>query len=157
LGSEARAVRGFSSAPGAETGDMAKAVRDFFPPELFNRIDRVVAFQPLDRTTAKGIVRKELARLVARPGISERSTFVRFTEAVVERVVEAGYSAEYGARALKRYIDRELGDRLTHAIVDEPRAEMRMLWLHLDGREGVGVRAESLVEAEPHRAPSAME
>jgi ATP-dependent Clp protease ATP-binding subunit ClpA/ATP-dependent Clp protease ATP-binding subunit ClpC len=155
LGTGRATVRGFSEGAATLGSDIAAAVREFFPPELFNRIDRVVPFAPLDSQAARAIVKKELSMLVARPGLSERSTFVRFTDAVVTRVLEDGYSAEYGARALKRYIDREIGGALTHAIAADAPAEMRLLWLYAQPESrGVGMRSEVLREAAPHSEPS---
>jgi len=150
LGTSRRAVRGFSDDAAGQASDIARAVREFFPPELFNRVDRIVPFAPLSVQTAREIVRKELAQLVARPGLSERNTFVRFTETVVSRVVEAGYSAEYGARALKRYVDREVGGALARAITSDAPAEMRLLWMYAVQTEaGIGLQSEALREAEP--------
>ena len=96
LGSGERRIRGFAADPDSVSEDVNKAVREFFAPELFNRIDRVVAFRPLDRSSAHDIARKELAKLAARPGLSERNVFVRVTDAVVARVVEDGYSTNTG-------------------------------------------------------------
>ena len=150
LGTGRRAVRGFNEEVSGQTSDIARAVREFFPPELFNRIDRVVPFAPLGIEAAREIVKKELAQLVARPGLSERNTFVRFTDAVVARVVEDGYSAEYGARALKRYVDREIGGALTRAITSDAPAEMRLLWMYAaESDTGVELFSEALREAEP--------
>ncbi len=158
LGTGRSAVRGFVETDQDRTSDTAAAVREFFPPELFNRIDRVVPFGALDPDAAHGIVRRELSRLVARPGLAERSTFVRFTDAVVGRVARAGHDPEYGARALKRYIDREIGDVLTEALEGEAPAEMRLLWTFAepDGH-GIGVRVEALREAEPYPAHSTLQ
>jgi ATP-dependent Clp protease ATP-binding subunit ClpC len=151
LGTARSTVHGFAQRASTQSGDITAAVREFFPPELFNRIDRVVPFAPLDEESARGIVKKELSQLVARPGLSERNTFVRFTDAVVARVVQDGHDARYGARALKRYIDREIGEALTNAIVSDAPAEMRLLWAFAEsGGRGVGIRSEALREAEPH-------
>jgi ATP-dependent Clp protease ATP-binding subunit ClpA/ATP-dependent Clp protease ATP-binding subunit ClpC len=158
LGTARGSVRGFADQASTQASDISAAVREFFPPELFNRIDRVVPFAPLDPAAARGIVKKELSLLVARPGLSERNTFVRFTDAVVTRIVEDGHDARYGARALKRHIDREIGGALTHAIVNDAPAEMRLLWTFAEsGGRGVGIRSEALREAEPHpgRSPIA--
>ncbi len=147
LGSGERRIRGFASDPDSVSQDVSKAVREFFAPELFNRIDRVVAFRPLERSTARDIARKELAKLAARPGLTERNVFVRVTDAVVDRVVEDGYSHEYGARAVKRHIDRNVGDVLARTLVSDGAAAMKLLWLH-QREDGVGVYAEALAEAE---------
>ena len=147
LGTGQRRVRGFAEDAGAVSAEIARAVREFFPPELFNRIDRVVPFEPLSRATALEISRKELARLAARPGLAERNIFLRFTDGVAGHVVDAGYSAEYGARALKRHVDRAIADLLARHITRERAAELSLLWLHA-GAEGVAVHGEALREAE---------
>jgi len=147
LGAGKKSVRGFAEDPERVTADVARAVADFFPPELFNRIDRVVPFAPLCERTAFDIAKKELAKLAARPGLSERNIYVRYTDAVVEGVVRHGFSAEWGARSLKRYIDREIGDELARALTRERSAEMRLYRLYRHS-SGVAVHAESLREAE---------
>ncbi|MEI9952911.1 MAG: AAA family ATPase [Pseudomonadota bacterium] len=157
LGTGRQTVRGFNADPAGQAADIARAVREFFPPELFNRIDRVVPFSPLSVQAARQIVRKELAAMLARPGLSERNTFVRFTDAVVERVLQGGYSAEYGARALKRYVDREVGRRLAHAISSDKPAEMRLLWMYAtESGTGIGLQSEALREAEPFAEQSSV-
>jgi len=158
LGTGRPAVRGFNADPHTVASDITRAVREFFPPELFNRIDRVVPFAPLSEHAARLIVRKELASLAARPGLSERNTFVRFTDAVVERVVRDGYSAEYGARALKRHIDREIGGALARAISSDKPAEMRLLWMYAsEAGTGIGLQNEALREAEPFAEQSSLQ
>ncbi len=66
LGAGVRRVGGFVDDAGAVKADIARAIREFFPPELFNRIDRVVPFDPLSRSDAESIARKELGS--SRPG-----------------------------------------------------------------------------------------
>ncbi|MFZ5890808.1 MAG: AAA family ATPase [Myxococcota bacterium] len=149
LGTARAAVRGFARDGAAQAAEIAQGVREFFPPELFNRIDRVVPFGALDPAAAHDIVKKELAALVARPGLSERNTFVRFTDAVVARIVQNGFDADYGARSLKRYIDREIAGALTQALVADVPAEMRLLWMFSDQQLGVGIHVEALREASP--------
>ncbi|HET9953240.1 MAG TPA: AAA family ATPase [Polyangiaceae bacterium] len=155
LGTGRSTVRGFAEDANAAAAHVAHAVREFFPPELFNRIDRIVPFSTLDEQAAREIVRKELSSLVARPGLGERNVFVRFTEAVTERVTREGYDPEFGARALKRHIEREVGGVLTEALTQDHPAEMRLLWMHArESGQGVGVRVEALREAAPHARSS---
>ncbi|MEZ4221671.1 MAG: AAA family ATPase [Polyangiaceae bacterium] len=157
LGARDRPGLGFlddEAAVRAVNADVTRAVRDFFPPELFNRIDRVVAFEPLSRTAARDIVHKELSRMAARPGLSERNVFLRFTPAVVDAVVSQGYTPEFGARALLRHIDRAVADEVASALNAEVSAELRLLQLHCRG-ERVAVHAETLTEAAPHSRESA--
>ena len=133
--------------------DIAKAVREFFPPELFNRIDRVVEFFPLDEAAARAIARKELARLLGRRGLSERNSFVRTTEAVLAKIVREGFNARDGARSLKRWLEDNLGSLLVETLTRSEVASMRLLWVYED-RTGaqtgaLRIHEEALREVEP--------
>jgi ATP-dependent Clp protease ATP-binding subunit ClpC len=132
--------------------DIAKAVREFFPPELFNRIDRVVEFFPLDETAARAIARKELARLLGRRGLAERNSFVQTTAAVLEKIVREGFNPRDGARSLKRWLEDNLGSVLVETLTRSAAASMRLLWVY--ERRGPAQPVER--EASPHagRRPS---
>jgi ATP-dependent Clp protease ATP-binding subunit ClpC len=135
--------------------DIAKAVREFFPPELFNRIDRVVEFFPLDEAAARAIARKELARLLGRRGLAERNSFVQTTAAVLEKIVREGFNPRDGARSLKRWLEDNLGSVLVETLTRSAAASMRLLWVYErrggGSNTGVGlhVHEEALREAEP--------
>ncbi len=157
LGADARRVSGFAEDASAVSADIARAIREFFPPELFNRIDRVVPFAPLTREHAESIARKELGKLAARPGLAERNIFLRFSEGVVRRVALEGYRPEYGARALKRFIDKEIGNLVTAALTAETAAELRLFYLHVGSDGRLTVRSEALREHSPVADPSQIE
>jgi ATP-dependent Clp protease ATP-binding subunit ClpA/ATP-dependent Clp protease ATP-binding subunit ClpC len=157
LGAGVRRVGGFAEDTGAVKADVSRAIREFFPPELFNRIDRVVPFDPLSRRDAESIARKELGKLAARPGLAERNVFLRFSQAVVEQVVREAYKPEYGARALKRYIDREVGDLIAAHVTAEGSAELRLFYLHVTASGKLAIRAEALREAEIVTSPTELE
>ncbi|PRP92193.1 ATP-dependent Clp protease ATP-binding subunit ClpE [Enhygromyxa salina] len=136
--------------------DIAKAVREFFPPELFNRIDRVVEFRPLDEPAARIIARKELARLLGRRGLAERNSFVRTTEAVLAKIVREGFNARDGARSLKRWLEDNLGSLLVDTLTRSRAASMRLLWIYEprgeprdQARAALQVHEEALREADP--------
>lgn len=133
--------------------DIAKAVREFFPPELFNRIDRVVEFHPLDEAAAKAIARKELSRLLARRGLAERNTFVRNTESVLAKIVREGFNSRDGARSLKRWLEDNVGSLLADTLTRSQAASMRLLWLYEqrseEGRARLALHEEALREADP--------
>jgi ATP-dependent Clp protease ATP-binding subunit ClpC len=116
--------------------DIAKAVREFFPPELFNRIDRVVEFHPLERAAAESIARKELGKLLARRGLGERNTFVRHTDSVLAKIVREGFNARDGARSLKRWLEDNVGSLLADTLTRSQAASMRILWLYSSSAGG---------------------
>ncbi|MCA9708882.1 MAG: ATP-dependent Clp protease ATP-binding subunit, partial [Myxococcales bacterium] len=156
LGARAAPPAGFGSRVHASTTEVDAAVRDFFPPELFNRIDRVVPFDPLDAAAATQIARRELERLLTRRGLTERSVYVRFTDAVVRRVVAEAFDPRYGARSLKRWLEDRVGAWLADEIAAQPVAGMRVLWLYCRP-EGLRLHAELLTEAPPHIEPGPFE
>jgi ATP-dependent Clp protease ATP-binding subunit ClpA len=85
-----------------------REVEQFFRPELFNRLDRVVAFAPLGRETIRRVVDRELKLARLRPGLRHRDIELSVDDAVLDRLGERGYDAAYGARQLQRAIREEL-------------------------------------------------
>jgi ATP-dependent Clp protease ATP-binding subunit ClpA/ATP-dependent Clp protease ATP-binding subunit ClpC len=136
------------AAAGAREREVAAAVEAHLPPELWNRIDRVVAFRPITRPVARTIARRELQRLLGRRGLVERGIFVRATERVLDRVTAEGFRADEGARSLKRYLERHVGGPLAELIAGSAGAEMRRVVVHA-GKEGFALYSEELREARP--------
>ncbi len=148
LGARAAPPAGFGSRVHASAIEVDAAIREFFPPELFNRIERVVPFGPLSTEATTLIARRELERLLARRGLTERRVFVRFTESVVRRVVQEAFDPRYGARSLKRWLEDHVGAWLADEIAGQPLAGLRVLWLYCSA-QGLQLHAELLTEAEP--------
>ncbi len=94
----------------------AEALRDHFRPEFLNRIDEVVEFEPLTRDQLADIVELQLARL--RERLAERDLELELTEAAKELVAEAGWDPAYGARPLKRAIQRLVENPLAKALLE---------------------------------------
>lgn len=162
LGARQRDPIGFGASPEGIMHDVARAVREFFPPELFNRIDRVVPFRPLSRETAVLVAEKELARLLSRPGLESRNIFVRANRGVVERVAEEAFRERDGARSLKRFLEDRIGTALAEVVARAPRAVLRILYLfdapeRGQGSHGFRLEDEPLEEAKPETATYAIE
>jgi len=107
----------------------ADALRDVFRPEFLNRIDEIVEFEPLSREQIGEIVELQLARL--RERLAERRIELELTDAAKEALGEAGWDPAYGARPLKRAIQR---------LVENPLA-LRLL--EGDFADGDTVRADA--------------
>ena len=128
--------------------DADRAVREFFPPELFNRIDRIVHFSPLPREVGERVVEKELARLLSRHGLTSRNIFVSADEAVKRKIVQESFDPHLGARPLKRYLEEHVGQVLSDAIIRGPQSPLRLFQLYT--REGrFEVQADALQPREP--------
>jgi ATP-dependent Clp protease ATP-binding subunit ClpB len=92
------------------------ALRLHFRPEFLNRVDEIIFFHPLNREHLKQIVDIQISSLVKR--LEERKIHVRLTEAAKERLVREGYDPTYGARPLKRTIQRRVLDPLAMRVLD---------------------------------------
>ena len=93
-----------------------EAVRAHFRPEFLNRLDEILLFHRLDRRHMGGIVRIQLGRLTKM--LAEREITLTVDEAATEWLAEAGYDPVYGARPLKRVIQRELQNPLATLILE---------------------------------------
>lgn len=101
-------VQRLSNSGRAAQKHFTRAVQDFLRPEIFNRIDHIVPFMPLDRKTVERIAERELKLVAQRDGLLRRGVDLRTTPQVLEILARRGYDAHYGARPLKRLIEREL-------------------------------------------------
>jgi ATP-dependent Clp protease ATP-binding subunit ClpC len=96
-------------APGVEGPDRDATLRElgrWFRPEFLNRLDRVVTFRPLAAETAEKIARREVARVLGRSGLARRKLDVDVEPAVLSLLLREGYSPAFGARPLKRTVER---------------------------------------------------
>jgi ATP-dependent Clp protease ATP-binding subunit ClpB len=113
-----------SNIPGGRTG-----AESHFKPEFINRLDDIVEFESLDRTQIGAIVDLQVERLVRR--VRERGIEVELTDAARLLLGNLGYDPTYGARPLKRVIQKHLVDRLALAMLEG------------DFREGDTVRVDA--------------
>ena len=97
-----------------ETQVMA-TLRQHFKPEFLNRVDDVIIFKPLGREHIEYIVDLQLARL--RTLLGDRKIVLRLSDAAKKLVSDEGYDPSYGARPLKRAIQRLLQNPLALAIL----------------------------------------
>jgi ATP-dependent Clp protease ATP-binding subunit ClpB len=99
----------------------AEAMRDHFRPEFLNRIDEIVEFSVLTRDQLGDIVELQLARL--RERLAERGLVLELTDAAKEAVTEAGWDPTYGARPLKRALQRLVENPLALRLLEGDFAE----------------------------------
>ncbi len=121
------------------------ALRDFFRPEFLNRIDELVEFKPLTREQLGEIVELQLARLRARVG--ERGLALELTDAAKELVAEAGWDPTYGARPLKRALQRLIENPLALRLLEGEFAEGDSVRVDAQNGELAFARTESAVAA----------
>ena len=100
-----------------KSGEEDRAMKEFFRPELRNRIDKICKFTKLDTLAIKKIVVKFLDHLKA--SVAEKNIRLFFSEAVIELLAEKGYDSKMGARPLNRKIDELIRVPLSKRILFE--------------------------------------
>ena len=130
-------------------------LKKFFRPEFINRLDDVIYFNPLSRRDALDITRLELGYVAA--NLVQQHREISFDEKVVELVVEQGFSPTYGARNIKRTIQRLVEDPLSEMLLkgDLPETPV-MLTVGEDGQLAVDWVASRLDPAgfKPQEEPA---
>ncbi|HHP7245919.1 MAG TPA: AAA family ATPase, partial [Elainellaceae cyanobacterium] len=92
------------------------ALRSHFRPEFLNRVDDIILFHPLSLTELRQIVGIQLQRIHRL--LSEQKLFMEVTQSAKNRIAEVGHDPVYGARPLKRAIQRELENPLATKILE---------------------------------------
>jgi ATP-dependent Clp protease ATP-binding subunit ClpB len=91
------------------------ALRSNFRPEFLNRVDEMIIFHALRKDQLRDIVKLQVVRLQER--LADRKMAVKLSEAALDFLAEVGYDPVYGARPLKRAIQRELETQIAKAIL----------------------------------------
>jgi ATP-dependent Clp protease ATP-binding subunit ClpB len=112
-------IQRLASRAGADLGEVREAalehLRAAFRPEFLNRVDEVVVFRPLSREDVGRIVEIQLGRL--RKLLAERKLTLTLSEPAREAIADAGYDPVYGARPLKRALQRLVQDPLATRLL----------------------------------------
>ena len=120
---------------GGSEEEMNNAVDDAlkarFLPEFLNRIDDVVVFRPLDRAQIRKIVTLQLAGLSSR--LQQSGLSLEVTDAAIDQIADSGYDPTYGARPLKRVIQREIQNPLATSILKAQYDEGTTIRADFDG------------------------
>ena len=119
----------------------AEAMREHFRPEFLNRIDEIVVFDALDREQLAEIAELQLERLRAR--LAERRLALELTDAAKEVLAEAGWDPTYGARPLKRALQRLVENPLAQRLLAGEFAEGDTIRVDAQNGELVFERAEA--------------
>ncbi|MBL8685632.1 MAG: ATP-dependent Clp protease ATP-binding subunit [Myxococcales bacterium] len=113
----------------------------FFRPEFFNRIDRVVAFRSLDRGALRVIVRNALSELLSRRGVRRGNVLVDVEPKLLDLLVEQAFDPRYGARPLRRALERRLAVPLAYHLVRRQGDDVALVHaLERDGDMALAVR-----------------
>jgi ATP-dependent Clp protease ATP-binding subunit ClpB len=116
LGSEILAAQAEGESPTMVQGQVMNIVRQHFRPEFLNRLDEIILFRRLQRADMASIVDIQLAHL--RRLLADRKIALTLDRAAMEWLAAEGYDSVYGARPLKRVIQRSLQNPLAGMILD---------------------------------------
>ena len=123
-----------------------QAVRQSFRPEFLNRVDEIILFSRLDQAQLRRIVEIQLRGL--RDRLAARHLDLHVSEAALDLIAAEGYDPTYGARPLKRVIQRRVQDPIAMAILEGRAAEGDTVEVDaVDGRIGVGRGAPAAAPA----------
>jgi len=101
----------------SQRDEVLKVVKSYFRPEFLNRLDEMIVFHHLESEHIQEIVRLQLELLVKR--LHGRGIEIEFEDSILKELAIRGYDSEYGARPLKRLIQREILDPLALAIIEQ--------------------------------------
>ena len=155
---------GFGAQKSADTGDHAmlrdavmKAVKSVFRPEFINRVDEMIVFHALGEENIRAIARLMLGQVASR--LQERAIHMTWDEAVEEKLSREGFDVKYGARPLRRLIQRTVEDTLSEELLSGNISLGDMVRLTVtEGRIAVVKPENAQEEAEiPAETPSAPE
>ncbi|UFQ96917.1 ATP-dependent chaperone ClpB [Pseudomonas wenzhouensis] len=117
----------------AQRAAVMDAVSSHFRPEFINRIDEVVVFEPLGREQIAGIAEIQMGRLRAR--LTERELSLELTPEALDKLIAVGYDPVYGARPLKRAIQRWIENPLAQRILAGDFAPGAVVHAKVEGEE----------------------
>ena len=111
------AISGFSTAPEIQNHERTqKALSAFLRPEFLNRVDAVITFRHLSREHFVSIASIQMEKL--KNALKERALILDVTDAALSLIAEKSYSEKYGARNMRRFIQKEIEDALAAQMIE---------------------------------------
>ncbi|KAF5289913.1 hypothetical protein FQR65_LT20742 [Abscondita terminalis] len=97
---------------------LVRELGKMFRPEFINRIDNIVKFNPLSKENIKTIIEIDLQNFTNRV-LNEKNVYLKFSSQVINKISEEGYQKEFGARPIKRYIEKNIETLVAFALIRE--------------------------------------
>jgi ATP-dependent Clp protease ATP-binding subunit ClpB len=145
-GSDGASAGGDGGTGAAADAQLRVELLQYFKPEFVNRLDDIVRFRSLTREQIAEIVDLQVARVIAR--VAERGVDMTLTDSARELIARLGYDPTYGARPLRRVIQKQLTDRLALALLEGKLSEGDSV--HVDAVSG-----ELVLDAAPREMTDA--
>ena len=129
------------TSPEEKRNGVMSVVQASFKPEFLNRLDDIIIFEALSKEELGEIVEIQLARIAQR--LTDRRLSLEVTDAARSWLADEGYDPAYGARPLRRLVQREIGDRLARMLLaGEVLDGQKVVVDKVDGSDGLTLRAE---------------
>ena len=129
------------TSPEEKRNEVMSVVQASFKPEFLNRLDDIIVFEALSKEELGEIVEIQLARIARR--LKDRRLSLHVTDAARSWLADEGYDPAYGARPLRRLVQREIGDRLARMLLaGEVLDGQKVVVDKVDGSDGLTLRAE---------------
>ena len=129
------------TSPEEKRNEVMSVVQASFKPEFLNRLDDIIVFDALSKEELGEIVEIQLARIAKR--LTNRRLSLEVTDAARSWLADEGYDPAYGARPLRRLVQREIGDRLARMLLaGEVLDGQKVVVDRVDGSDGLTLRAE---------------
>ena len=129
------------TSPEEKRNEVMSVVQASFKPEFLNRLDDIIVFEALSKEELGEIVEIQLARIARR--LTDRRLSLEVTDAARSWLADEGYDPAYGARPLRRLVQREIGDRLARMLLaGEVLDGQKVVVDKVDASEGLTLRAE---------------
>lgn len=128
-----------------------RAVRDFFRPEFFNRIDEIVPFSRLEQDEIAIIASRLIRKVVSRQGLIQRQCLLKVEKSALDQVVEIGFHPTLGARAMKRALEDQFTIPVSKTLANLPVDEPKIVRVYSDD-EQLKVSLVALEQAKPIRS-----
>ncbi len=110
-------ISGFSDSKELKVKERTeKALFDFLRPEFINRIDEIITFRRLDKSDFVKIAELMLSKLKA--FLADKGTSLVYSEDVLHFIAERSYSEKFGARNMRRFIERNVEDKIANVVID---------------------------------------
>ena len=140
------------TSPEEKRNEVMSVVQASFKPEFLNRLDDIIVFEALSKEELGEIVEIQLVRIARR--LKDRRLSLEVTDAARSWLADEGYDPAYGARPLRRLVQREIGDRLARMLLAGDVLDgQKVVVDKADGSDGLALRAEG--EAHTPSAASA--
>ncbi len=128
------ALAGFSAAEkSGEESKTQKALESFLRPEFLNRVDEIITFRSLDEADFVRIASIMLGEL--KTALAEKNIKLSYTDAALELIARLSFSRKYGARNMRRFLQKEVEDRLASMLIADYKRFYSFAKIDADGDE----------------------